>query len=218
MPTYIVLIGPPGVGKGTQANRLTERTGLAHVSSGDLFRENIRNQTELGLLAQTYINKGELVPDDVTVKMIKDRLALPDCETGAILDGFPRTPAQADALEEMLHDFNGHVNVVPQIIAPREELINRLSGRWTCRANGHSFNEKSNPPKVAGKCDFDGSELFQRDDDTTETVKRRIEVYLEQTAPLIVYYRDRGKLAEINGLQSIDEVTTALMDALKNKS
>ena len=218
MPTYIVLIGPPGVGKGTQANRLSERTGLAHSSSGDLFRENIKNQTDLGKLAQTYMSKGDLVPDDVTIAMIKDRLARPDCETGAILDGFPRTPAQATALEEMLQTFHGRVNVVPQIIAPRDELISRLSGRWTCRESGHIFNEKTNPPKIASRCDLDGSELYQRDDDKSETVTRRIEVYMEQTTPLIKYYRDHGKLVEINGLQAIDQVTQDLMEALKTRS
>ncbi|HNQ94904.1 MAG TPA: adenylate kinase [Anaerolineales bacterium] len=218
MPTYIVLIGPPGVGKGTQANRLSERTGLAHISSGDLFRENIKNQTDLGKLAQTYMSKGDLVPDDVTIAMIKDRLARPDCETGAILDGFPRTPAQATALEEMLQTFHGRVNVVPQIIAPRDELISRLSGRWTCRESGHIFNEKTNPPKIASRCDLDGSELYQRDDDKSETVTRRIEVYMEQTTPLIKYYRDHGKLVEINGLQAIDQVTQDLMEALKTRS
>ena len=218
MPTYIVLIGPPGVGKGTQANRLSERTGLAHISSGDLFRENIKNQTDLGKLAQTFMSKGDLVPDNVTIAMIKDRLARPDCETGAILDGFPRTPAQANALEDMLQIFHGRVNVVPQIIAPRDALISRLSGRWTCRESGHIFNEKTNPPKTAGACDIDGSELYQRDDDKSETVTRRIEVYMEQTTPLIKYYRDHGKLVEINGLQAIDQVTQDLMDALKTRS
>lgn len=218
MATYIVLLGPPGVGKGTQASRLSQQTGLAHISSGDLFRENLKNQTELGKLAQTYMSKGNLVPDDVTIAMIKDRLGRADCAAGAILDGFPRTPAQADALETMLHDFNGQVNAVPFISAPQEVLVERLGDRWTCRASGHIFNEKSNPPKEPGTCDFDGSELYQRDDDKAETVKRRIVVYMEQTAPLITHYRDLGKLIEINGLQSIEQVTQDLMDALKNKS
>ncbi|MBV6450835.1 MAG: adenylate kinase [Anaerolineales bacterium] len=218
MATYIVLLGPPGVGKGTQASRLSQQTGLAHISSGDLFRENLKNQTELGKLAQTYMSKGNLVPDDVTIAMIKDRLGRADCAAGAILDGFPRTPAQADALETMLRDFNGQVNAVPFISAPQEVLVERLGDRWTCRASGHIFNEKSNPPKEPGTCDFDGSELYQRDDDKAETVKRRIVVYMEQTAPLITHYRDLGKLIEINGLQSIEQVTQDLMDALKNKS
>jgi adenylate kinase len=215
MATYIVMLGPPGVGKGTQAKILAEETGLAHISSGDLFRENLKNQTELGKLAQTYMTKGELVPDDVTVAMIKDRLTRPDCEGGAILDGFPRTPAQADALETMLQDFNGSVDIVPFITAEESVLIDRLGGRWTCRENGHIFNEKTNPPKEAGKCDFDGSELYQRDDDKAETVKNRIQVYFKQTSPLISYYRDHGKLVEIDGTQPIDQVTEDLMAAMK---
>ena len=215
MTTFIVLLGPPGVGKGTQAKILSEKTGLAHISSGDLFRENLKNQTELGKLAQTYMTKGELVPDDVTIAMIRDRLSRPDCNEGAILDGFPRTPAQADALETMLKDFSGHVDVVPFVTADANVLIERLGGRWTCRANGHIFNEKSNPPKNDKVCDFDGSELYQRDDDKEETVKRRIEVYFDQTSPLISYYRDHGKLVEIDGTQSIDEVTQDLLTAVK---
>ena len=215
MATFIVLLGPPGVGKGTQAKILSERTGLAHISSGDLFRENLKNQTELGKLAQTYMTKGELVPDDVTIAMIRERLSRPDCESGAILDGFPRTPAQADALETMLQGFNGHVDVVPFVTADENILLERLTGRWTCRANGHIFNEKSNPPKNDKVCDFDGSELYQRDDDKEETVKRRIEVYFDQTSPLITYYRDHGKLVEIDGTQSIDQVTQDLMTAVK---
>jgi adenylate kinase len=160
MATYIVMLGPPGVGKGTQAKILAEKTGLAHVSSGDLFRDNIKNQTELGQLAQSFMNKGELVPDDVTIAMIRDRLARPDCLAGAILDGFPRTPAQADALKQMLAEFSGDVNFVPFIHADDEVLVSRLSGRWTCRANGHVFHELFNPPQQPGVCDIDGSELF----------------------------------------------------------
>jgi len=215
MTTFIVLLGPPGVGKGTQAKILSERTSLAHISSGDLFRENLKNQTELGKLAQTYMSKGELVPDDVTIAMIRDRLNRPDCKAGAILDGFPRTPAQADALEAMLEEFKGHVDIVPFIMGDEEVLVERLGGRWTCRKNGHIFNEKFNPPKEAGKCDFDSSELYQRDDDKAETVKRRIQVYLEQTSPLIDYYRHHGKLIEIDGMQPIDIVTQAMVKALQ---
>ena len=215
MATFIVILGPPGVGKGTQAKILSERTGLAHISSGDLFRENIKNQTELGKLAQTYMTKGDLVPDDVTIAMIRDRLTRPDCKDGAILDGFPRTPAQADALATMLREFNGQVEIVPFITAEENVLIERLGDRWTCRANGHVFNEKSNPPKDDKKCDFDGSELYQRDDDKAETVKRRIDVYLDQTSPLISYYRDHRKLVEIDGMQSIGQVTNDLLRSLK---
>ena len=218
MTTFIVLLGPPGVGKGTQAEIFSKKTGLAHISSGDLFRENLKNQTELGKLAQTYMTKGELVPDDVTIAMIRDRLNRPDCEAGAILDGFPRTPAQADALEVMLREFSGRVDAVPFITGSENILVERLSGRWTCRESGHIFNEKSNPPKEAGKCDVDGSELYQRDDDKAETVKRRIQVYLEQTSPLISYYRHHGKLVEIDGMQSIEQVTQSMLVALKKRS
>ena len=215
MAKFLVLLGPPGVGKGTQAKILAEHTGLAHVSSGDLFRENLKNQTDLGKLAQSYMSKGELVPDDVTIAMIRERLGRPDCETGAILDGFPRTPSQADALEVMLKDFNGQVDAVPFITAEEDVLVKRLGDRWTCRENGHIFNGKSNPPKKAGICDIDGSELYQREDDKAETVKRRIQVYLEQTSPLISYYRDHGKLIEIDGMQAIEQVTNTLVSALK---
>ena len=216
MATFIVLLGPPGVGKGTQAKIVAEQTGLVHVSSGDLFRENLKGQTELGRLAQTYMSKGELVPDDVTIAMIRERLSRPECKAGAILDGFPRTTAQADALEKMLAEFNGKVNKVPYITAPEKILVERLSGRWTCRANGHVYHDKLNPPKQAMVCDTDGSELYQRDDDKSDTVVRRIQVYLEQTAPLITYYRGRGNLVEIDGTQKIREVTKDLLSALKN--
>ena len=215
MATYIVMLGPPGVGKGTQAKILAEKTNLAHISSGDLFRENIKNQTELGQLAQSFINKGELVPDDVTISMIRERISRPDCQAGVILDGFPRTPAQADALKQMLAEFDGDVDYVPFVTADKDILVSRLSGRWTCRANGHVFHEVFNPPQKTRVCDLDGSELYQRDDDKAETVTRRIQVYLEQTAPLISYYREVGKLIEIDGTQPIELVTAALMKALQ---
>jgi adenylate kinase len=215
MASYIVLLGPPGVGKGTQAKIVAQKTGKPHVSSGDLFRENIKNGTDLGRLAQSYIQKGELVPDDVTIAMIRDRITSgSDCNNGAILDGFPRTPAQAIALEKLLEEFGGNVDIVPYITAPEKTLVARLSGRWTCPQCGHIFNTTFNPPKRSGICDYDGSELYQRDDDKAETVTRRIQVYFEQTAPLISYYREAGKLTEINGAQSIDEVTNTLLEAL----
>lgn len=214
MAKFIVLLGPPGAGKGTQAQIIAEKYDLVHVSSGDLFRENLKNETELGKLAQTFMKRGELVPDDVTIAMVRDRLTRPDCRNGALLDGFPRTPAQAEALAEMLKEFSGNVNLVPYISVPAEVLIERLSGRWTCRANGHVFHEKFNPPALAGICDLDGSELYQRDDDKPETVKNRIKVYQEQTAPLIAYYKDNGLLAEIDGTKTIDDVTTALLQVI----
>jgi adenylate kinase len=215
MATFIVLLGPPGVGKGTQAKILSETKKLAHISSGDLFRENLKNQTELGKLAKSFMDKGELVPDDVTISMIRDRLARPDCVAGAILDGFPRTPAQADALEVMLGDFKGHVDAVPFITAAEDTLVERTSGRWTCRAQGHIYHEKFSPPQKPGVCDFDGSEVYQRDDDKVETVKKRIRVYLDQTMPLVDYYRNHGKLFEINGAQSVEQVTKELLQVLK---
>jgi adenylate kinase len=215
MPTYIVLLGPPGVGKGTQARILSESTKLVHVSSGDLFRENLKNQTELGKLAQSYMHKGELVPDDVTIAMIRERISRPDCEAGAILDGFPRTPNQANALEKMLAEFKSEVNAVPYITAAENILVERTSGRWTCRAQGHIYHEKFNPPKEAGVCDVDGSEVYQRDDDKVETVTKRIRVYIDQTMPLVEYYRKAGKLIEIDGTQAVEDVTKVLLEALK---
>jgi adenylate kinase len=215
MPTYIVLLGPPGAGKGTQAKILAERFGLPHISSGVIFRENLEKDTELGKLAQTFMSKGELVPDDLTIAMIRERFSRPDCERGAILDGFPRTPAQADELEVMLKGFGGRVDLVPFITAPREVLIERLAGRWCCRAQGHIFHKRFNPPKQEGVCDFDGSPLFQREDDRAETVTNRIEVYQRQTAPLVDYFRQRCTLAEINGLAPIEEVAAQLMSVFK---
>jgi adenylate kinase len=214
MPTYFVLLGPPGAGKGTQAQIVSKTLGLPHISSGDIFREHLKNQTELGKLAKSYMDGGELVPDDVTIAMIRERLSRPDCQAGALLDGFPRTPAQAEALQAMLAEFNGRVNAVPCISVPENVLIERLTGRWTCRAEGHVFHEKFNPPTKAGICDHDGSELYQRDDDKEETVKRRIRVYLEQTLPLIEYYRNAGTLVEIDGTQFIDKVSADLLAAL----
>ncbi len=216
MPTYIVLLGPPGAGKGTQAKVLAEKFDLPHISSGDIFRENIKNDTELGQLAKTYISKGELVPDDVTIAMIRERFSRSDCVNGAILDGFPRTPAQADALCAMLKEFDGKVNLVPFITAPVDVLIERLAGRWTCRVCGRVYHERFNPPKKTGLCDVDDGELYQREDDKAETVVHRIEVYQNQTAPLIDYYKERGVLAQINGFAPIEEVSAQLMAALKH--
>jgi adenylate kinase len=214
MPEYIVLLGPPGVGKGTQAKIVAEKTGLPHVSSGDLFRENIKNKTQMGNQAQAYIAKGELVPDDITIGMIRNRLSEPDCKKGALLDGFPRTINQAAALEKMLVEFGGKVDCVPYISAPESTLVERLSGRWTCRANGHVFHEKFSPSRKPGKCDLDGSDLYQREDDKVETVSKRIQVYLTQTAPLIEYFRKRNILCEVDGAQPIENVTTQLLNVL----
>jgi adenylate kinase len=214
MSTYIVLLGPPGAGKGTQAEIIAAATGLAHISSGDIFRENLKNQTDLGKLAATYMTKGELVPDDVTISMIQERLSRPDCAKGALLDGFPRTPAQAVALTEMLARSGGTIECVPYIAVPPEMLIERLSGRWTCRAAGHPYHLIYHAPKVAGICDEDGSELYQRDDDKPETVRQRIKVYFEQTAPLIEYYTKLKLLIEVDGTQSIENVTKDMLKAI----
>lgn len=208
---FIVLLGPPGAGKGTQAQAVSQALGLPHVSSGDLFRENLKNQTELGKLADSYMKRGELVPDDVTVAMIKERLSRGDCAPGALLDGFPRTPSQAEALASILTALGSNVKAVPYIKVADEILIERLTGRWTCRAEGHVFHEKYNPPAKPGVCDVDGSELYQRDDDKVETVKNRIRVYLNQTQPLIDYYRQKGLLVEVDGSQPIEQVTRDLL-------
>lgn len=215
MATYIVLLGPPGAGKGTQAQVISREMNLAHVSSGDLFRENLKNQTELGKLAQGYMNRGELVPDDVTIAMVRDRISRPDCKNGALLDGFPRTPAQAVALAEMLATMNQKVHKVPYISVPAELLIERLGGRWTCPVCGNVYHEKYNPPKLAAVCDADGAQLIQREDDKSETVKRRIQVYLDQTSPLIEYYRNEGLLVEVDGTRGIDAVSGDILSALQ---
>lgn len=214
MATYIVLLGPPGVGKGTQAKILSETSKLAHISSGDLFRENIKNQTELGKQVEAILKAGGLVSDGLTISMIKDRLTKPDCEAGAILDGFPRTPAQAQALEEMLSEFGGEVKAVPYITAAETVLVERASGRWTCRAQGHIYHEKYSPPKQVGICDIDGSEVYQREDDKAEVVSKRIRVYFEQTMPLVEHYRTAGKLLEIDGTKPVEQVTKELLGAL----
>ena len=214
MPTYIVMLGAPGACKGTQASLISEKLSLPHVSSGDIFRENIKNETELGKKVKAILDSGELVPDDVTIEMIKDRLSREDCAEGAVLDGFPRTPAQATALDEMLAFFKGKVDIVPYIEVSDEELIVRLTGRWTCKECGHIYHIKFNPPKEAGICDHDGTALYQREDDKAETVTNRIQVYLKQTAPLIEHYTAAGVLFSIDGEQEIGAVTTALMAIL----
>jgi adenylate kinase len=215
MPNHVILLGPPGAGKGTQAQIVAQELKLAHVSSGDLFRENLKAQTELGQLAKKYMDQGELVPDDVTIAMVKDRLEREDAAQGALLDGFPRTPPQAEALKNMLAEMNARVDIVPYISVPAEVLVERLGGRWTCRAAGHVYHEKYNPPEQSGVCDIDGSELYQRDDDKAETVQNRIRVYMEQTSPLIEYYRQAGLLIEIDGTQAIEQVSEDLLAAVK---
>jgi adenylate kinase len=214
MAKYIVLLGPPGAGKGTQAKMISAGKNLPHVSSGDIFRQNLKNETELGKLADGYIQAGELVPDDVTIAMIRDRLSRPDCSAGALLDGFPRTPAQARALDDILTELDGQVVAVPYIKVGEAELIARLTGRWTCPVCARVYHTQFNPPKVAGRCDQDGAVLYQRPDDTEETVTNRIRVYLDQTQPLIDYYQEKGLLLEIDGAQPIADVSAALLAAL----
>ncbi len=218
MSTFVVLLGPPGAGKGTQALRLAKSMGVPHVSSGDIFRENLKNQTELGVIAKTYIDQGQLVPDDVTIGMIRDRLSRPDCKEGAILDGFPRTPLQAEALEQILREFNCDLCAVLHIKVDEEILARRTCGRLTCRKAGHIFHMEFNPPKVAGICDIDGSELYQRPDDMRETVLERIEVYKRETEPLIEHFRESGLLREVDGDNPIEEVTATMIALLENKA
>jgi adenylate kinase len=215
MAAFIVLLGPPGAGKGTQAELLAKQIHMPHVSSGELFRENVKHRTALGRRVQEFMARGELVPDDLTIAMVEERLSRADCGAGAILDGFPRTPSQADALDAMLARSRVAVTLVPFIAAPQEVLVERAGGRLTCRAHGHIYHRRFSPPLTPGKCDIDGSELYQRDDDKAATVARRIEVYLKETAPLVEHYRAQGKLVEIDGTQGIAEVTAALLQAIE---
>src|SRR4030042_1818383 len=216
MSVYIVMLGPPGAGKGTQAAVLAQKLAIPHISTGDLFRHHMREKSELGRLAQSFIDRGDLVPDEVTIAMVRERLAQPDCRRGAILDGFPRTTAQAEAIEYTLQEVcRGCVRLVPFVTAPAATLVDRLAGRLTCRAKGPVYHRRLNPPRVAGTCDVDGSELYQRDDDSEETVRRRIQGEREQTTPLIEYYRDKGMLVEIDGDRPIEAVTADLMAAVK---
>jgi adenylate kinase len=212
---FLVLLGGPGAGKGTQAERLAQALGIPQVSTGDLFRENLQNQTELGQLAKGYMERGELVPDEVTVGMVRERLSRPDAAKGAILDGFPRTIAQAEALEALLADLGSEVAVVPYIKVPEDVLLARLAGRWTCRRCGAMYHQIFSPPETVGVCDKCGGELYQRPDDTPETQRHRIEVYFEQTAPLIGYYRDKGLLVEVDGQPGIAEIQAELQNIIK---
>ncbi len=210
-----MLLGVPGAGKGTQAKRLSTALELPHISSGDLFRENLKNGTPIGEEAKKYLSRGELVPDEITIEMIEKRLGQADGVNGAILDGFPRTTRQADALETMA---GGSVRAAIHVEVPIERLVERMSGRRVCRQGGHVYHVQHNPPKERGFCDEDGSELFQRDDDKPETVRRRLKVYEEQTEPLIEYYRERSLLIEINGDQPIDNVTEDILSSLEKEA
>jgi len=214
---YIILIGAQGSGKGTQAEMLSPALGIPHVASGDLFRKAIDEKTGLGLKAKAYLDRGELVPDDLTVEMVLGRLEEPDCAQGVLLDGFPRTVAQAQALDEGLQRARKQIDVAIYLKVPREELLSRLSGRYICRANQHVYNIYTRPPKVAGVCDVDGSALYQRPDDVGEAVQRRLDIFFNETIQLLDYYGSQHKLEEVDGNQSIDQVQRALLDMIRNR-
>lgn len=215
MSRFVVLLGSPGAGKGTQAKLLAQALGIPHVSSGDLFRDNLGRKTELGLLAKQYMDRGALVPDDVTIRMVAERLSRPDCAGGAILDGFPRTLEQAGALDDLLEERGQRVVVVPLIQVRDEEVMRRLAARRTCRKCGAVYNLVSDPPRVEGVCDACGGELYQRDDDTPETVHNRLYTYYKETAPLIGYYFAKKLLVEIDGERAIEDVQADLRAAVE---
>ncbi len=210
----IILLGAPGAGKGTQSEILEDQLQTVHVSSGDLLRDHRKRGTELGKIAEDYMVKGELVPDNLVIAMITDRIAAPDADHGVLLDGFPRTLPQASALGDALSLKGKMVNSVVYVKVDNETLLDRLSGRWTCRNCGHVYHEKFAPPKAAGICDECGGELYQRDDDKRETAMKRLEVYFNQTSPIIEYYRERHILCEVNGEQPIELVTNDIMKCL----
>ena len=212
---YIIFLGAPGAGKGTQAAIVAEKMKLAHIASGDLFRQALEQGTELGLQAKSYMEKGMLVPDEITIKMVLERISNPDCESGIILDGFPRTLQQAEALDKALTKQSRAIDRVVYIKVSEAELLKRLGGRWICRNCQAPYHVVDSPPRVAGKCDACGGELYQRADDTVETAKKRLEVYFAQTAPLIDYFTQAGKLLEIDGEGGIDEIGQRIVTALQ---
>ncbi|GIW19357.1 MAG: adenylate kinase [Tepidiforma sp.] len=211
---YIVLLGPPGAGKGTQAQRIAAATGLVHISTGDMFREHVRNNTELGQLANQYMSRGELVPDEVTIKMLLERISREDAATGAMFDGFPRNVVQAKALDDALAARGARIDRALLITVSDEELVARLGGRWICRNCGKLYHERNDPPKQPGVCDACGGELYQRDDDRPEVVRARLEKQ-KPPADLIEHYRKAGVLREIDGERSLDDVTAALLEAIR---
>jgi len=211
----LMFLGAPGSGKGTQAKILGERFNLKHVASGDLFRENLKNETELGKLAKSYMERGDLVPDDVTIAMLKDRLSRPDVQTGFILDGFPRTIAQAEALGVMMAEMERHIAAVLYLNVPDDVIVERLSGRLICRNCQNPFHLTFNPPGKEGICDVCGGELYQRDDDKPETVRSRLKIYHIQTKPLVDYYSEKDTLVEIDGAGGFSEITERLIEAVQ---
>jgi adenylate kinase len=212
---HIILIGAQGSGKGTQAEMLAQALGVPHVASGDLFRKEMEEQSETGRQAREYINRGKLVPDDLTVSMILKRLKQPDCLSGVLMDGFPRTLAQAGALDRSLQGVGRQIEAVVYLNVPREELLRRLSGRFICRAHQHVYNMSSRPPRVAGVCDLDGSELYQRSDDVGEAVQHRLDIFFNETIHLLDFYGAQGKVVEVNGNQGVEKVQQALVDAIR---
>jgi adenylate kinase len=210
----LILLGAPGSGKGTQAKNIAEKVGITHVASGDIFRAAATRGDELGKQAKSYMDKGMLVPDDITIKMILERIAKPDCAKGVMLDGFPRTLEQSKALDKALKEKKQAIDRVFYINVSTDELVRRLSGRFICRKCQTPYHNVSAPPKVAGKCDKCGGELYQRADDTAETVKKRIDVYTKETSPLISYYKKSKKLVEIKGEGNIDNITKDIVAAL----
>ena len=213
----LILLGAPGAGKGTQAVTISKKLGLVHIASGDLFRKEQESGSKLGKIARSYMEKGQLVPDEITVKMVLGRISALDCAKGVILDGFPRTLEQARALDKALAAEGKSIDKVLYIKVSNKELLRRLSGRWICRNCQAPYNIVELPPKVAGKCDHCGGELYQRADDTEETARKRLDVYFAQTAPLIKYYTEAGKLVEIDGGKSVDKVGSALIAAIRSK-
>jgi adenylate kinase len=213
---YYILLGAPGAGKGTQADRLHDELGFLHISSGDLFRANMSKGTPLGMQVKKYVDNGLLVPDELTVAMVMDAVAgAPESGAGVLLDGFPRTVGQADGLGKALEQARERLGAVLFIRVPNEVLLTRLSGRLTCRNCGAMYHKVLMPPKVAGKCDICGGELYERADDTEETVRKRLDVYFRDTAPLIAYYRSRGLLVEVDGNRAVELVTADLENAIR---
>ncbi len=213
----IIMLGPPGAGKGTQAQMLAEKYGIPQISTGDMLRAAVAEGTELGKKAKEYMDKGQLVPDEVVIGIVKERLSKPDCEKGFILDGFPRTVAQAEALDKMLAEMGKKIDYVINIVVPDEEILKRLTGRRTCRKCGAMYHVIYNPPKVEGVCDKCGGELYQRDDDKEETIKNRLSVYHSQTAPLIGYYRKKGVLVNIDGTKDIKSIFEDICAVLEGR-
>ncbi len=213
----IIMLGPPGAGKGTQAQMLAEKYGIPQISTGDILRAAVAEGTELGKKAKEYMDKGQLVPDEVVIGIVKERLSKPDCEKGFILDGFPRTVAQAEALDGILKEMGKKIDYVINIVVPDEEILKRLTGRRTCKVCGAMYHIIYNPPKVEGKCDKCGGDLYQRDDDKEETIKNRLSVYHSQTAPLIDYYRKKGVLIDIDGAKDIKTIFQDICAVLEGK-